>query len=90
LALTSRSTASCRCSGARWAYRWTIAIDRQPPRSCTLRRSTPAMTSRDANVWRLQCQVSPSSPLAFFPAVMRAVCRLRNRQAEGLRRLELT
>jgi hypothetical protein len=40
---------------------WTIDRVRQPPSSWTVRRSTPAMTSREANVWRHPCHVKPSS-----------------------------
>ena len=34
----------------------------QPPNSCTVRRSTPAITSRLANVCRQECHVTPSRP----------------------------
>jgi hypothetical protein len=47
--------------GLRWEYRWTIANVFQPPSSCTALRSTPAMTSRVANVCLFPCQVYPSS-----------------------------
>jgi hypothetical protein len=52
---TSRSTAAWRCAGARCAYRCTIESVRQPPSSLTVSRSTPAITSREAKVWRLEC-----------------------------------
>jgi hypothetical protein len=43
--------------GARCAYRCAIDRVRQPPSFWMLSKSTPAITSRLANVWRLQCQV---------------------------------
>jgi hypothetical protein len=36
-----------------------------PRSSCTVRMSTPAITSRPANVCRKQCQVKPSKPAIF-------------------------
>jgi hypothetical protein len=52
----------------------TITLDhrQRPPTAEVLHapRSTPAMMSLDANVWRLQCQVSRSSPLASFRAAL--------------------
>ena len=59
-AFTSRSTAEAWCSGARWEYRMTICSVLCPSSSATVRRSTPAITSLLAKVWRLQCQVYPS------------------------------
>ncbi len=64
LAFTSRSTAEAWCSGARWEYRMTIWSVLWPSSSATVRRSTPAITSLLAKVWRLQRQGYPrSSPL---------------------------
>ncbi len=47
---TSFSTAARLCSGARWAYRIVIWIVLCPINSATVRRSTPAITSRLAKV----------------------------------------
>lgn len=44
----------------RWAYRAIIAIVLCPVSSCTAFKSTPAITSRLAKVFRKVCQVTPS------------------------------
>ncbi len=51
-AATSLSTASALCSGAKCAYRSVIDILRWPSNSRIVLRSTPAITSLLAKVWR--------------------------------------
>jgi hypothetical protein len=50
----------------------------QPPSTWTVRRSTPAMTRREANVWRFECHVR----LGFEPEVTAGVARARCRVFE--------
>ena len=42
--------------------------------SCTVLRSTPAITRRLANVCRQVCHVTPSRPVASIPFARRATC----------------
>ena len=58
-----RTRVSCACNlcvGARWAYLAVIAIVLCPMSSCTVFKSTPAITNLLANVCPSVCQVTPS------------------------------
>jgi hypothetical protein len=51
--VASRSIAWLRCEGKRCAWRATTERDRRPQSSLIVRRSTPAMASRDALIRKL-------------------------------------
>src|SRR6202522_997802 len=53
----ARSTAPCLCFRLRSAFGLVISAVRRPRSSPTVYKSTPAITSLPAKVWRLQCHV---------------------------------